>query len=174
MTLKKVIEIQTERLFIRTMSLNFITEILKEDIDSYRHIGVRLNEEWPSSDIKPVLPMFKRQLENGMPEEYGPWIFIDKMDNTIIGDGGFKGSPSGAGEIEIGYNIIESRRNLGYGYEAAKALIDWAFSKEGVKVIKADCLKDNVPSINILKKVGMIKVYEDKELFYFEIKKEDQ
>ncbi len=173
MILNKVIEIQTERLVIRTMPLNFISEILNENVDAYKHIGVKANEEWPSSDIKPVLPMFKRQLENKMPEEYGPWIYIDKMDNTIIGDGGFMGAPSAAGEIDIGYNIIESKRNLGYGYEAAKALIDWAFSKEGVKVVKADCLKDNVPSINLLKKVGMIKISEDKELFYFHLKKEE-
>lgn len=171
MSLNKVIEIETERLIISTMSLVFITEVLKNDINAYAHIGVNFNEEWPSSDIMPALPIFKAQLEKNLSDGYGPWIFIDKADNTIIGDGGFKGSPNEIGEIEIGYNIVESKRMGGYGYEAVKALIEWAFSKKSVRAITAECLRDNIPSINLLNKVGMTKIREDEELVYLSLDK---
>lgn len=32
---------------------------------------------------------------------------MDKSDNSIVGDGGFKGTPNDNGVIEIGYGIIE-------------------------------------------------------------------
>ncbi len=171
MILNQVIGIETERLIIRTMSLRLITEVLNNDINAYDHIGVNFNEEWPSSDIMPALPIFKAKLEKKLPDGYGPWIFIDKADNTIIGDGGFKGCPNEIGEIEIGYNIVESKRMLGYGYEAVNALIEWAFSQESVKVITAECLRDNMPSINLLNKVGMTKVRDDEGLVYLSLDK---
>lgn len=37
---------------------------------------------------------------------------MDKSDNSIVGDGGFKGTPNDNGVIEIGYGIIEG--NLEY------------------------------------------------------------
>lgn len=71
MILNQVIGIETERLIIRTMSLRFITEVLKNDINAYDHIGVNSNTEWPSSDIMPALPIFKVQLEKKLPDGYG-------------------------------------------------------------------------------------------------------
>jgi len=73
--------------------------------------------------------------------------------------------------MDLGYNIVESKRMLGYGYEAVNALIEWAFSQESVKVIMAECLRDNMPSINLLNKVGMTKVREDEELVYLSLDK---
>ena len=64
---------------------------------------------------------------------------------------------------------MESERGKGYAFEAARALIEWGFADERVSKIKAECLKDNLPSKAILKKVGMHIVAEDEEMFFWEL-----
>lgn len=96
------------------------------------------------------------------------WMIVKKEDMTVIGDAGFKGAPNENGEIEIGFGFIKEEQQKGYGYEAASSLIEWASQKNKVKVIKADCLIDNIGSIKLLKKCGMIEINRDSELIYWE------
>ena len=67
------------------------------------------------------------------------WIFIEKSTNQVIGDGGYKGNPDSRGEIEIGYEIIESKRQKGYATEAIEALLEWTLTQDEVKSIIAKC-----------------------------------
>jgi len=96
-------------------------------------------------------------------------VFIDKVDNIIIGDGGFKGPPDDNSRIDLGYGIINSKRRQGYALEAVIALIKWGFSQKNVKLITADCLKSNIPSINLLTKIGMSEIRQDNESIYFQL-----
>ena len=55
--------------------------------------------------------------------------------------------------VEIGYEIHPSFQSRGFGTEAAKALIDFAFTKN-ISGIKAHTLREENNSVHILRKLG--------------------
>jgi len=160
--------LETERLLLVPMTFEFVSKILENDISAYEDIDIEPTPEWPNMDTREILPIIKEKLSSQpIPDGFGPWLFIDKRDKCIIGDGGFKGSPNSKGEIDLGYGIIESKRRQGYTFEAVTSLIKWGISQENVKVITADCLKDNTASRNLLRKLGMAEIKQDDRLIYF-------
>ena len=56
---------------------------------------------------------------------------------------------------EIGWTIHADHRNLGYATEAAKALIDHAFSDLNADRVQAHCDSRNAASEKVMKNVGM-------------------
>lgn len=171
--IKKTTIGKTERLIVRTVGVDFIFKIMEEDNSAYEDIGVNKTEGWPEEDFKEVLPIIKDNLVKGVPEKFQVWLFIERATNTIVGSGGFKGVPNEAGEIDLGYGIAEEHREKGYGFEGARALLQWAFTEEGVKAVTASCLKTNEPSNKILNKLQMKQIKEDEEYYYFVMRKED-
>ena len=83
------------------------------------------------------------------------YLIMRTADRAIIGDAGFKGPPDREGTIEIAYGVVPDYRRQGYAFEAAQALVNWAFSRPEVVGIIARCDDDNVGSIRILEKLGM-------------------
>jgi len=57
--------------------------------------------------------------------------------------------------VDIGWRLKQSAWGKGYATEAAKACLDAAFPKFGLKEIIAFATDTNVPSQNVMKKVGM-------------------
>ena len=58
-------------------------------------------------------------------------------------------------EFGVGYFIAAEHRSCGYGTEAVRALIDFAFESIGVQRIWAETWHENRASIALMKKVGM-------------------
>ena len=143
-------KLETENLILYPLTELLITKILDNEVTDF------FTEEWLSEDNRTLLNWMKDELYQFLPPKIGftSWIFIEKSTNQVIGDGGFKGNPNAYGEIEIGYEIIESKRKKGYATEAIDALIDWAFTQPEVKYILAKCDPENIPSQNLLKKLG--------------------
>ena len=175
MKLNQQLTIETERLFLVPMTFQFVSKILNDDIFAYEDLDIEPTPGWPNMDTREILPIIKEKLSSQpIPDGFGPWLFIDKENNCIIGDGGFKGSPNSKGEIDLGYGTIESKRRQGYTFEAVTSLVKWALSQENVKVITADCLKCNIPSLNLLKKLGMVEIKQDDSVIYFALWKEEK
>jgi [ribosomal protein S5]-alanine N-acetyltransferase len=61
------------------------------------------------------------------------------------------------------------RKTGGFAEEAATALIKWAFSSKIVKEITANCLIDNVASINLLRKLNFMETKKDNEMVYWSL-----
>jgi ribosomal-protein-alanine N-acetyltransferase len=120
-------------------------------------LGVRLAPQYPTETIRLYLPQYAHQLERDPAElGWGLWLLIHTQDRVLIGDAGFKGKPTPYhAMVDLGYGIAPFYRRCGYGFEAARALRDWAFAQPGVEAITADCLADNPASIRILEKLGM-------------------
>jgi ribosomal-protein-alanine N-acetyltransferase len=133
--------------------------------------GINMPDEWPGKDLSDILPWYVNQLKSD-PELYGwgIWIAIDASSKEVVGDMGFKGKPD-RGSVEIGYSVVPAHRRHGYGFEAARAIVEWAFSHKDVDVIKAECEKDNTASIHLLEKLGMHRLAEDGDLLKWEIRK---
>ena len=96
--------------------------------------------------------------------ESDPWQFgfavIHKIDNVLIGLGGFPGPPDSNGVAEIAYGIAPVYQGRGYATEVAKALIDFASRDPRVKRVCAHTLAQINASTRVLEKCGFKRIGE--------------
>lgn len=165
--------LKTERLTIIPFALALVEATLRDKEDLKRLLSVNVPDEWPGPDYTEILPFKAGQLEKDPDRSKWGRLIVHTADQRIIGDIGFKGGPDPEGTAEIGYSVVPAYRRLGYAVEAARAMLDWAFSEAGVKRVVAECLDDNVGSIKILEKLGMRRLEPNGEMLKWEIRKED-
>ena len=107
-------------------------------------------------------PDFMARLESA--DEPDPWQFgfavIHKMDNILIGMGGFLGPPDSDGVAEIAYGIAPRYQGKGHATEVATALINFASHDPRVQTIRAHTLAETNASTRVLEKCGFKKVSE--------------
>ncbi len=95
---------------------------------------------------------------------YGFWHVQTKSDGLFIGQCGLStidvvaaGPILNAG-IQIGWSIAESHWRQGYAREAARAAIDLAFNRFGLKQLFAQTSDANRASWYLMEKLGMVRV----------------
>ncbi len=67
----------------------------------------------------------------------------------------------------------DSVKNKGYGTEAEKLIVKYAFEKLNLKKIYADTTTRNARSIHILKKIGFEHIKDENKMCYFVLKSSD-
>lgn len=86
-----------------------------------------------------------------------PWTHACRVmrrdTDFIVGTCSFKGPPAD-GVVEIAYAIEPEHEGRGYATEAAQALVDFAFSRGGVCLIRAHTLPEGASSKRVLAKSG--------------------
>lgn len=108
------------------------------------------------------------------PEErlfHTAWEMRLRESGERVGDFCFKGGPGEDGVVELGYGVDEAFRGQGYATEAARAAVEWAFSREGVYFVAAESERDNAPSLRVIEKLGMKPAGEGAEGPRFEVEK---
>jgi len=143
-------------------------------------LGVELAENWlvfPESlnSLPQALEMLGK---NPQILRWGMHLFVLKDENKIIGNGGFKGVPDADGMVEIGYAISPRYENQGLATEAARGMIEYAFSWSNVKMVDAHTLAEENASVKILQKCGMTHIAEkhdeeDGDIWQWRILRED-
>jgi RimJ/RimL family protein N-acetyltransferase len=91
----------------------------------------------------------------GEPGEQFQFAVARRSDDALVGDCMLAldaGDPSIA---EIGYTVDPSQQGHGYASEAAGALIDYAFDRQGVAVVRAVTDTRNSRSIVVAERLGM-------------------
>ena len=58
---------------------------------------------------------------------------------------------------ELGYVLNRDYHRMGYAYQACGAVIEYAFGKDGVHRIYAECCPENTASWKLLEKLGMMR-----------------
>lgn len=76
-------------------------------------------------------------------------------ERKTIGCCGFKGLPTPDGTCEIGYGLLAEFRRKGYASEAARGLIEWAFSHAEVTRVVAETYPELALSIRVMEKNGL-------------------
>ena len=147
---------ETERLKLISFTRAHYDAILKNDnISLGKLLGVDTPESWTAfkdaRDAIPALPGFFESLGDDL--SWGSYFIILREEHKLIGSCGFKGKPDFDNYVEIGYEIHPRFQSRGIGTEAAKALIDFAFTKN-IDGIKAHTLREENNSVHILKKLG--------------------
>ena len=72
------------------------------------------------------------------------------------------------GCVEMGFRFFKDCQGKGFATESALILKDYVKNVLGAKVLKSRCFKQNIPSANLIGRIGLKKVREDDTHYYFE------
>jgi len=99
--------------------------------------------------------LIARMIERDEQQGYGIWPVVHKEDQRVIGECGVTQIPGHEPDIEIAWIYNKEYHGRGYATEAARAVMDFAFSE--LKVAKLYALIDrfNAPSIALANRLGM-------------------
>jgi len=109
--------------------------------------------DWPTNssvaDVVARLEGAGLRWESG--EEYS-WVITVKPGDRPIGSVAccFRGHA-----VDLGYVLSRNNWGRGYATEAAKSVLQWAATLEGVHRIWATCDVENTASARVLEKIGM-------------------
>ncbi|HHW38256.1 MAG TPA: GNAT family N-acetyltransferase [Bacillales bacterium] len=149
-------QIFTDRLLLMECPLDLAKSIIlnRKQLEERSPIFIPL--DWPSIQLKSIFPYYIEMLENSpLTNDLKIWLIIDAYEKKLIGSIRLTCSLDDPKTTDIGYEIIASSRNQGFGYEAVQAVVEWLLkSKKGTK-ITAECDQTNTASIRILEKLGM-------------------
>ncbi|GIO02583.1 hypothetical protein J5TS2_32510 [Brevibacillus halotolerans] len=133
-------------------------------------------EDYVESDDKIVRENYLRKIEES--DEGSSYDFIV----TIAGDQ--SNTPIGLAQIwsyvehrkswEIGFSILPAYGGQGYGSEAAKLLLQFAFEQLGAHKVVGMCNSQNKRSIALMERIGMTKEAVFKEELFWQNEWVDQ
>ncbi len=172
--------IETERLQLIACNKMHLGALIQSEQALADLLGVELAENWlVFPETIDFIPHAIKMLEmNPQILRWGMHFFVKKDENKIIGNGGFKGVPDEGGMVEIGYAISPLYENQGLGSEAARGMIDYAFSWSNVQMVDAHTLAEENASVRVLQKHGMSRIAEkhdeeDGDIWQWRILRED-
>ncbi len=168
--------IQSKNLNLLGGTKSILEAALNGDEDLSKVLGVLISENWTEFGRGPFQWALDKFLSDENEQNWLTYFPIHRVDNKLIGSGGYKGKPSKDGVVEIGYEIAPAYRNRGLATEFSKALIDYAFQNNEVQSVIAHTLAFENPSTSVLKKCGFVKVEEiedteDGQIWKWELKK---
>ena len=160
----------TERLILIPYTIDLCTNILNSDYSDLAVLNLKRGKSWPDADVLDTLPRIINNLNKvEYPTGYESWMIIKKDTLEVIGDLGFKGFNNEEENLDLGYGIIKEERRKGYAIEAVSELIKWTFSNKIVKEITANCLTENISSINLLNKFNFRQVKTENDMIYWNL-----
>lgn len=148
--------LHTTRLKLQLIShsdLQFIHELLShEQTDRYNALGI------PES-LEETISMAARWINDNQLETIvnRTWILQDIESDEKVGLFGLKLSNDKYNRGEVWYKNHPNQWNKGYATEALNRIIDFGFDECKLHRIQAGCAVENLASIRVLEKVGMIK-----------------
>jgi ribosomal-protein-alanine N-acetyltransferase len=160
----------TERLILIPFTIDVCRNILKNDYRDLEVLNLKKGKGWPDADVLDTLPRIINNLNRvEFPTGYESWMISKKDTLEVIGDLGFKGFNNEEENIDLGYGIIKEERRKGYAEEAVNEIINWAFSNEIIKEITANCLTENISSINLLYKFKFRQIKTENDMIYWNL-----
>ena len=172
--------IETSSLQLLPCDLAHFEAILSDERDLASMLQVSIADDWlgfPDASIfmRPGYDYLKSH-----PSAFGWWtyLFIHAADRTLIGLGGFKGAADAQGNVEIGYALAPAYRGRGLATEAARGMIDYAFSHPHVSRVIAHTMPEKNASTKVLTRVGMkfigaVNDPEDGEVWRWSLERKD-
>jgi ribosomal-protein-alanine N-acetyltransferase len=148
-------KLQTERLELIAAT----PELLRAELEGPAPLAARLEvavpEAWPPPlNTAETVEYTLRFLEGGPDREgWMSWYIVRLAGRVLVGQCGYCGRPEG-GMVEVGYSLLDAHQKQGYATEAARALIERAFSRADVDTVTAQTLPDLTPSLRVLERLG--------------------
>jgi len=122
----------------------------KEDLPL---ISEWFNDPEYGGEYEPLEQITLKELEKwyDSPHPNEEWFIVEKKDKSKIGHVFHTASGQG---FEIGYRLIPSERNKGYGAEAVNLVVDFLFLSKNIVRIQAKANPRNIASQRVLEKAG--------------------
>lgn len=112
-------------------------------------VGLRAGVGWPHADS---LDALRPLAEHGAPGDGGTWLVC--LEGQVVGECGWSGPADDAGAVGIHYGLAVPVRRQGLGTEAVAVLAAWAEQQPGVRLVAAEVLPGNEPSLRLLHRLG--------------------
>ena len=144
-------ELKSERLLLRRITKGDVKEIF--EIYSDPEVA-RYDWYYPIESMDKALKIIESFKDTYDDKEEFTWGVTRKSDNRIIGYCCLGDFQEGPRSCEIGYGFNRNQWNKGYGTEAVKMLVKFAFEQMNINRIAGTVTVGNEPSIKVLKKCG--------------------
>ena len=146
-------DLTTERLVLRRSRPEDAETIsaYRSDPDVHRHQGWERTD--PTGIRGEIVEMASR-----VPGEPGGWVQFtveERAGGRLVGDVGMSLADGEPGVVKIGYTMAPSSQGRGYGTEAVRALVAYAFDTLGAEVVRAYASAANLASIRVAEKSGL-------------------
>ena len=148
--------ITTARLRLVAINAELAELQLVDRMAFFDALGVMPEPSWPPELMDLSAMTWMRDELAAKPGDAGwySWVYISPALNRLVGTGGFKGAPDAAGEVEVGYSMLNSYREQGLATEGVLALVDWAYGDDRVTHVTAQTRADRNASHRVLEKAG--------------------
>ena len=153
-------ELHTLRMLLVPANVFLLQAAIESDGALGAALGVNMIEGWTEFGRDPFVYALTMMEEDHRSAGWVNYFPVLRRDQTLVGNGGFKGRPNAEGWVEIGYEIAPAYRNQGLATEFAMALIDIALTSSEVKGICAHTLAEENASCAVLRKCGFEKTAE--------------
>ncbi len=157
------VELITDNIRLRLIQLSDLDVIHQlhslPEIDKYNTLGI-------PKDIAEIKAIIKPWIDANQLEEIKTYTFAieTKIEAEFIGLFGFKIGDKKYKRAEVWYKIDSNHWQKGYATTALKAVLDFGFTILKLHRIEAGCAVDNIASIKVLEKVGMIREGRGREI----------
>lgn len=85
---------------------------------------------------------------------FGRWACVRRTGGEVIGFAGLKYLDDLA-EVDLGYRFLPAYWGLGLATEAGRAVLEYGFTRLGLRRVVGLVVPDNVASVRVLSKLGM-------------------
>jgi RimJ/RimL family protein N-acetyltransferase len=106
-------------------------------------------------DLGTALVAEMEHAQPGVPGEWYQFALEDRATGTLVGDLALKVDEHEPREAEVGFTLAPEQQGKGYGAEALRALLGFAFKTYGLHRIIAVTDARNAPAAALLERVGM-------------------
>lgn len=166
--------LQTERLEITALSHEQLSLALYQPHRLAGQLGIKIDTDVFSEESRQAMMVKMARMtyvETSLHHWYTYFLIVLSEERRAVGVCGFKGAPTQAGAVEVGYAMHPGYRNHGYMTEAVRALVQWAFQQEGCQTVTAETLRDNYASQRVLQKAGLVLDRGGEIMLYWRIDK---
>jgi len=147
--------IETTRLYLRPVATEDLDALCLLDTDTeVRHF-------FPEGALTPfhVQKEIERFIHEWETLGFGMFSVFEKINNQLIGRGGFAKLQSG--EVEMGFLFLKEYWGQGFATEASIALLEWAKTHVPAPRIVAFAPLHHLASLRVIQKSGMVFFKED-------------
>ena len=149
--------LETSRLQLVTMTAALLGAEAHDTWQLAEALRAKLTVDWPPVHWEaPVRAHIVAQL-TAQPETVGWHRYM-----LLLGEGpkpllvGCLGAfPCAAGDVELGYSVVDSYQRRGLATEAAQGLIGWLFGQAAVHSVSAQAYETSPASVKVMERCGM-------------------
>lgn len=153
-----------------------VGEILKEDSNDYARLYLDddLNKWWGydyREDLngQSATPEYFFNFQQSLKDKKEEYSFAVKQSGVMVGELVLHNFDYYGG-VEMGFRFFKDCQGKGFATESALALKKFVKEVLGAKTLKSRCFKENLPSANLIRRIGLELTSQDQTHYYFEVK----